>query len=594
MMMVLFVVLLLVLPSPSIQQQSSDEIKFDLKLVNVGSTNAEFQIDDDNQTTINYEITYSANSGKIEYMPPDDLHAEQHVYNSISMIHSIKVQTNSRTLADKQTELMQNAQKKVEAKKIEDSGENYTSDEIEQAKTAKYETEHRFNVFELEPNRNYEINLTILAKRAHLSAGFYQAAGQTIDAPSSIATRREFNFKFTTTYDWNEAAHKACNASQYDSESSCYQPGSECTQCKSTCFQVPNPTKNDQNDEKKLVLCEACPCDKLRSTGECTSSDQDTDTDGQSNTVDTNNSHFLQAKKLKCKQCITPYTGKLCNECESEGYDYYRNEAGECSACDCNGNSAYDLLDSNSRASYKRRKCQPITGMCNDCQFNTTGRHCHECKDGFYGNALRRTCRLIIQIKPSDKTSNNLDYLNKKYTYKTLALFSMYIFCIVGLAILTFLCIRAKYYQDQSYKINTPADEMGNGGDDSSDSGFILVGKLMSHCRNGFKYLSDATKNQRAHLAIYLGFNPVASWRRFRFLVPHSSSSSTHATSRSAGGIYTAASSRDGDRLNLAECAVFDDSLFDDSPNNIYQPVSNGPPSTRCDNNPYKTLTIDS
>ena len=46
-------------------------------------------------------------------------------------------------------------------------------------------------------------------------------------------------------------------------------------------------------------------------------------------------------------------------------------------------------------------------GMCNDCMFNTTGKHCHECKSGFKGDALKRTCLPFTKETLVDITINS-------------------------------------------------------------------------------------------------------------------------------------------------------------------------------------------
>ena len=54
--------------------------------------------------------------------------------------------------------------------------------------------------------------------------------------------------------------------------------------------------------------------------------------------------------------------------------------------------------------------------MCNDCMFNTTGKHCHECKSGFKGDALKRTCLLFTKETPIDITINS----NYNFEYSSL------------------------------------------------------------------------------------------------------------------------------------------------------------------------------
>uniref|UniRef100_A0A3B3VMR3 Si:ch211-241e1.3 n=1 Tax=Poecilia latipinna TaxID=48699 RepID=A0A3B3VMR3_9TELE len=52
---------------------------------------------------------------------------------------------------------------------------------------------------------------------------------------------------------------------------------------------------------------------------------------------------------------------------------------GRCLPCECNG-----LAD----------ECEDETGRCLSCKDNTAGDRCERCKDGYFGNAAQRTCRL--------------------------------------------------------------------------------------------------------------------------------------------------------------------------------------------------------
>ncbi|NXM80337.1 LAMA4 protein, partial [Oenanthe oenanthe] len=51
---------------------------------------------------------------------------------------------------------------------------------------------------------------------------------------------------------------------------------------------------------------------------------------------------------------------------------FYRTSSGRCSPCNCNGNA---------------NRCLDGSGICVDCQRNTTGEHCERCADGFIGDA---------------------------------------------------------------------------------------------------------------------------------------------------------------------------------------------------------------
>ncbi|XP_010215106.1 PREDICTED: laminin subunit alpha-4 [Tinamus guttatus] len=55
---------------------------------------------------------------------------------------------------------------------------------------------------------------------------------------------------------------------------------------------------------------------------------------------------------------------------------FYRTNSGKCSPCSCNGNA---------------NRCLDGSGICVDCQRNTTGQHCEQCPDGFIGDVARGT-----------------------------------------------------------------------------------------------------------------------------------------------------------------------------------------------------------
>ncbi|XP_062413741.1 laminin subunit alpha-3-like isoform X1 [Pungitius pungitius] len=78
--------------------------------------------------------------------------------------------------------------------------------------------------------------------------------------------------------------------------------------------------------------------------------------------------------------CPPQNTGDSCEKC-SPGY--YRDRSGpflgRCVPCECNG-----LSD----------ECEERTGRCLGCQYNTAGDRCERCKEGYYGNAAQRTCRV--------------------------------------------------------------------------------------------------------------------------------------------------------------------------------------------------------
>ncbi|ELW57421.1 Multiple epidermal growth factor-like domains protein 9 [Tupaia chinensis] len=67
----------------------------------------------------------------------------------------------------------------------------------------------------------------------------------------------------------------------------------------------------------------------------------------------------------KC-QCKVGVTGSKCDRCQDGYYGFSRNG---CLPCRCNNRSA---------------SCDALTGTCLNCQENSRGDHCEECKEGFY------------------------------------------------------------------------------------------------------------------------------------------------------------------------------------------------------------------
>lgn len=76
-----------------------------------------------------------------------------------------------------------------------------------------------------------------------------------------------------------------------------------------------------------------------------------------------------------------PYTGRRCESCEDGFFGDPLGVSGApqpCRRCRCNGNVDLNAVGN----------CDPHSGHCLRCLYNTTGVHCEHCLDGFYGSAL--------------------------------------------------------------------------------------------------------------------------------------------------------------------------------------------------------------
>lgn len=66
--------------------------------------------------------------------------------------------------------------------------------------------------------------------------------------------------------------------------------------------------------------------------------------------------------------------------------NHYGNVVIGCRKCQCNDN--IDLTDINN--------CDPLTGRCLKCLYNTEGDHCDRCKSGFTGDATKQQCHECV------------------------------------------------------------------------------------------------------------------------------------------------------------------------------------------------------
>jgi hypothetical protein len=123
---------------------SSSSIQFDLKLTNVDSSSAEFEILDDNRTTLNYQVSYTLTSN-------NSISSNGKV-TSIMSTNSFAMQTNSQTMLAEQEKLLSDDEPNLTIPP-DDSGEFYEPGDKAKIRSKPYEEVHRFLVPDLEPNR---------------------------------------------------------------------------------------------------------------------------------------------------------------------------------------------------------------------------------------------------------------------------------------------------------------------------------------------------------------------------------------------------------------------------------------------------------
>ncbi|KAM8802868.1 multiple epidermal growth factor-like domains protein 9 [Rhynchonycteris naso] len=98
----------------------------------------------------------------------------------------------------------------------------------------------------------------------------------------------------------------------------------------------------------------------------------------------------------KC-QCKVGVIGSTCDQCQHGYYDL--SESG-CLPCQCNNRSA---------------SCDALTGACLNCQGNSKGDHCEECKEGFYQSpdatkeCLRCPCSAVTSTGSCIRKSGELE-----------------------------------------------------------------------------------------------------------------------------------------------------------------------------------------
>lgn len=81
-------------------------------------------------------------------------------------------------------------------------------------------------------------------------------------------------------------------------------------------------------------------------------------------------------------ECQEGYAGSRCDVCADNNYGNPELPGGSCQSCDCSGK--IDLLSPGN--------CDPHTGKCLKCLYETTGDHCEVCRAGFFRLSEDRIC----------------------------------------------------------------------------------------------------------------------------------------------------------------------------------------------------------
>uniref|UniRef100_A0A8C3KAX5 Laminin subunit gamma 3 n=1 Tax=Calidris pygmaea TaxID=425635 RepID=A0A8C3KAX5_9CHAR len=85
--------------------------------------------------------------------------------------------------------------------------------------------------------------------------------------------------------------------------------------------------------------------------------------------------------EVVCTHCPPGQRGKRCELCDDGFFGDPLGQRGPvhpCVPCQCHGNVDLNAVGN----------CDPVSGRCLRCLYNTTGEHCEKCQPGFYGDAL--------------------------------------------------------------------------------------------------------------------------------------------------------------------------------------------------------------
>uniref|UniRef100_A0ABD2X9T7 Laminin subunit beta-1 n=1 Tax=Trichogramma kaykai TaxID=54128 RepID=A0ABD2X9T7_9HYME len=115
------------------------------------------------------------------------------------------------------------------------------------------------------------------------------------------------------------------------------------------------------------IPCRACPCPGTVDSGHSYADSCSLDP---------------QTQDVVC-DCDQGYAGARCDSCADNYFGNPELPGGSCQSCQCNNNT--DLA--------RPGNCDPYTGKCLQCLYNTDGFNCQVCKADYYGDALQQNCQ---------------------------------------------------------------------------------------------------------------------------------------------------------------------------------------------------------